>query len=407
MKKNTICLILALCMIELLGVTAGYVWAGQDAYPIPLAPAVLDTTATDSVWIVSNTASNAEINASSSAVPDISANSSSNATPDILSSAVPDVPTNITTDISTKIPAAISPNASDGTKKRTIVSDLDFLPMGTDGLSGQGEYLGDASLLLPASQSYGQILSAVLGTGHGELVVVDGGRAEDADYLASILKEQGGKVSAWLITHPHNDHAEALMEILKNPDSKISISRIYYALAEQEWYESAEPSRAEFVRKFRETMDALPAEQKCEVTFGTQISVDGVDIRVMNDLYKGSNINNSSIAYRLTVNGKRILFLGDLGDEGGTHLFEQNSMGELKADVVQMSHHGQRGLTKEMYTIIKPEVCLWATPEWLWNNDSGEGEDSGPWLTLKTRRWMLNLGVKANLCTKDGDQLLE
>ncbi|MDO4325982.1 MAG: MBL fold metallo-hydrolase [bacterium] len=391
MKKNIICLILALCMFELLEETAEYVWASQDAYPISLAPAVLDTTAPDSVWTVSNTASNTEIHVSSSAAPD--------------------APTNIITDISpdssTKTPAAVSPNVSNGANKYTIVSDLDFLPMGTDGLSSDGEYLGDASLLMPASQSYGQILSAVLRTGHGELIVVDGGRAEDADYLASILREQGGKVSAWLITHPHDDHAEALVEILKNPDSNISISRIYYALAEQEWYASAEPSRAEFVQKFRETMDALPAEQTCEVAFGTQISVDGVDIRVMNDLCKESNINNSSIAYRLTVNGKRILFLGDLGDEGGTHLFEQNSTGELKADVVQMSHHGQSGLTKEMYAIIKPEVCLWATPEWLWNNDAGQGVDSGPWMTLKTRRWMLNLGVKANLCTKDGDQILE
>lgn len=352
---NTIFLILVLCMLQIMGVIAGYAWNEQE------------TEQNTTVIFIEP----------------------------------------ISTDITEIVPTVLSPNASATTKRQQIVSDLDLLPMGTGALGSDGEYLGGATLRMPASQSYGQILSAVLRTDHGQLIVVDGGRAEDAAYLTSILKELGGTVSAWLITHPHDDHAEALMEILKNPDSEISVSRVYYALAEQEWYESAEPSRAEFVQRFRETMDALPPEQKCEVAFGERIFVDGVEIRVMNDLYKGSNINNTSIAYRLTVNGRRILFLGDLGDEGGMHLFQQNSAGEMRADVVQMSHHGQRGLTKEMYTIIKPEVCLWPTPEWLWNNDAGGGEDSGPWLTPKTRRWMLNLGVKANLCTKDGDQVLE
>ena len=68
-----------------------------------------------------------------------------------------------------------------------------------------------------------------------------------------------------------------------------------------------------------------------------------------------------------------------------------------------MSHHGQAGATKELYEAVKPTICLWPTQEWAWNNDNGNGENSGPWKTLETRNWMEELGVKQNYIEKDGD----
>ena len=68
-----------------------------------------------------------------------------------------------------------------------------------------------------------------------------------------------------------------------------------------------------------------------------------------------------------------------------------------------MSHHGQSGATKELYKEISPKICLWPSPDWLWNNDSGAGENSGPWKTLETRKWMEELGVTKNYIEKDGD----
>ena len=76
---------------------------------------------------------------------------------------------------------------------------------------------------------------------------------------------------------------------------------------------------------------------------------------------------------------------------------------KLKSDIVQMAHHGQNGATKELYEQINPTICMWPTPEWLWNNDSGEGKGSGPWKTLETRQWIEELKVKKNYVEKDGD----
>lgn len=78
----------------------------------------------------------------------------------------------------------------------------------------------------------------------------------------------------------------------------------------------------------------------------------------------------------------------------------------LKADICQISHHGQNGCTREFYQAVSPETALWCTPEWLWNNDAGNGPGSGPWDTLTVRAWLADMGVKKNLVMKDGDQQL-
>ena len=68
-----------------------------------------------------------------------------------------------------------------------------------------------------------------------------------------------------------------------------------------------------------------------------------------------------------------------------------------------MAHHGQSGVSKEVYDFIKPTICLWPTPDWLWINDSGSGEDSGPWKTKETRQWMEELNITNNIIEKDGN----
>ena len=68
-----------------------------------------------------------------------------------------------------------------------------------------------------------------------------------------------------------------------------------------------------------------------------------------------------------------------------------------------MSHHGQLGATFEFYKEVSPKYCFWPTPKWLWDNDLGEGFDTGPFKTIKVRNWMKELNVQENYVEKDGD----
>ena len=76
----------------------------------------------------------------------------------------------------------------------------------------------------------------------------------------------------------------------------------------------------------------------------------------------------------------------------------------LQADYTQMSHHGQWGVSKAFYDYIHPRRCIWPSPDWLWDNDLGEGFDTGPFQTVRTRQWMADLGVTEHFVEKDGIQ---
>ena len=105
---------------------------------------------------------------------------------------------------------------------------------------------------------------------------------------------------------------------------------------------------------------------------------------------------------KFNVGTKTILILGDTGVKSSEKLLNTQK-DKLKSDMVQMAHHGQSGATKELYEEIKPETCLWACPEWLWDNDPGTGYNTGKWKTIETRQWMEEFEVKNNYIAKDGD----
>ncbi len=272
--------------------------------------------------------------------------------------------------------------------------------------------LGGASLTLLANVEGKQSLSAVIQTKEGSLIVVDGGTVADADHLTDVLASKGGHVKAWLITHPHDDHIGALNTILAREEKRITIDKVYYNFAPVTHYEKdAPPDDITLVKNFIYNLETKLPEEKRDnkITKGTQIQVDDVTITVLNRAMKlpVDTINNSSVCYMINVNGVYIDFLGDLGREGGEELIRMWDTEELKCDILQMAHHGQNGVTEQVYRIFRPKICLWPTPQWLWDNDGGDGPDTGDYKIGKTKQWMIDLGVEKHYCTKDGDQVIQ
>ncbi|MBR4313470.1 MAG: MBL fold metallo-hydrolase [Lachnospiraceae bacterium] len=81
--------------------------------------------------------------------------------------------------------------------------------------------ISPAKIIIPKNQTVAQSLSVLVNDGHGNLVVFDGGRVEDADYLCDIIKDNGGVVKTWFITHIHDDHIGALYKILSDKRTDI------------------------------------------------------------------------------------------------------------------------------------------------------------------------------------------
>ena len=265
---------------------------------------------------------------------------------------------------------------------------------------------GVGELWMLASTSGAQNLSIVIKSPHGKLIVIDGGWEADADKLSSLILQQGGKVDAWLIMHPHEDHVGALCAILNDSARKIKIDKIYCSLATPEWYRQVSPTGAGIADQLLSAFTKLPVGTVTNnIGRGTEININDVNIRVLNNrgVYTYNGVNNSSLVYKIRVSGQSILILGDLAYDGGKDLIKTCTVAELKSDIVQMAHHGQQGVDQDAYALIAPTTCLWPSPAWLWDNNNGGGVGSGPWGTLTTRAWMDALGVKDNRSLKDGD----
>lgn len=254
-----------------------------------------------------------------------------------------------------------------------------------------------------------QMMGYIITTKNKKTIVIDGGTDKDTQNLIEQIKQRTGKVDYWFITHPHKDHATCFINIVQNTD--IKIENVYVTLNEIDWYKQYEPQRTIEAENLQKVLQNEKIKDKVtEVKLNQEINIDNIRCKILgikNPEITTNAINNSSMVIRMQVNNKTILFLGDTGKESSEKLIKEQPQKELKADIVQMAHHGQNGATEELYKIINPKICLWPTPQWLWDNNSGGGEDSGNWKTKETRKWIENLKVEQNIIEKDGNKTIK
>lgn len=244
-------------------------------------------------------------------------------------------------------------------------------------------------------QGPSQMNSYVIQTGQGHVVVIDGGTADDAPYLRGFLAALGNRVEWWFVTHPHFDHMGALTEILNNP-AGIEIANVFHSPLSEDQLKSESSGRSERARAFYEALASSDVAVTELTEPGSEMRLGGVNLKVLqvNDPAITVNAyNNSSVVLRLWDKRKSFLMLGDAGIESGDRLLQNTPREELDCDYIQTAHHGQQGVSEEFYRSVGFRACLWATPLWLWNNDTGQGYDTGPFKTLDTRRWIEEKGI--------------
>lgn len=253
-------------------------------------------------------------------------------------------------------------------------------------------------------QGKSQMMGYLIKTNNGKIVLIDGGIAEDTQNLIKNINENGGKVDYWFLTHAHNDHTEAFTKVIE--ETNIQIDNIYASLNEYSWYEENEPTRKEFSKKLIDILNSEKISDKVkEPKLNDKIQIDNLKVEVIgikNPEITENPGNEQSMVLKINTGKNSLLILGDTGEKSSKKLLDTQK-DKLKSDIVQMSHHGQAGATEELYKTVNPKICLWPCPEWLWDNDSGDGKGTGPWKTLETRNWIEKLSVKRNYVAKDGD----
>ena len=260
------------------------------------------------------------------------------------------------------------------------------------------------TLIQLSPQTKSQMMGYIIKTKNNKMIVIDGGIVGDANNLMKYIEEHNNKVDYWFLTHNHNDHTSAFTEIINNKN--IEVDNVYASLNEKEWYETNEPTRAEFSNYLIDTLNSDKLKGKVKSPkLNEKIDIDGINVEILgirNPEITENPGNEQSMVIKFDTGKTTLLILGDTGEKSSEKLLE-NQKEKLKSDIVQMAHHGQAGATQELYKAVNPKICLWPTPDWLWNNDNGGGENSGPWKTLETRKWIEEIGVKKNYVAKDGD----
>ncbi len=247
--------------------------------------------------------------------------------------------------------------------------------------------------------------SYVIKTSNGKLIVIDGGiDGEGKDrppYMPAALRTIMGvgedeyfEVEAWFLSHAHKDHMYELSKMLKDysEDSNYKINNIYFDFPDFGSSEYAAQNGDMEISQIRENInkygEVIGATVKDGSTYyddlngavinaeavseGLSFEIDGVKIDVLQTWSPEdgtSNLNDTSLVLRAWIGEQSVLFLNDLGSIGGRRLLKTYG-DELKSDIVQMAHHGQAGVTKDVYDAIDADVHLWPTPIWVWKNES-------------------------------------
>ncbi len=262
--------------------------------------------------------------------------------------------------------------------------------------------------------SVNQQMSYVIVTENGKLIVIDGGYQNDAEYLFSFLKEQGGEkptVSAWFLTHIHEDHTDAFYSLIKNHSDEITVEKVYADFPKREEVAQYESGSSAFtLDRFNEAL-ALIGDVHIIPKLGDAIKIDNVNFEIIfapcNRYMEQKNLNNSSFVLKMEACGQSVLFLADLAEPAGGDFIKEVAPDKIKADFVQMAHHGQYGVSRDVYEKIEAKCCLWPTPEWLWDNDAGKGYNTHGFQTIIVRNWMKELGVTHHVVAKNGTTLIK
>lgn len=212
----------------------------------------------------------------------------------------------------------------------------------------------------------------------GNFFIIDGGYFtpnEEVKLYDFLCRNCDGNphIKGWLFTHAHQDHIGCFMEFIEKYHNDIEIDCLYYnfqptkhKFALGNWKKKSNDLATikrfyKIIKEYNHLFDihTLRTNEK--------IIIDELQIDVLytaDNLYpKKASFNDYSAVTKFTVNETELLFLGDVQAEGSKYLLE-NQMNKLKSDIVQVSHHGFNGATKELYKAIAPKIALFPTPDY-------------------------------------------
>lgn len=266
--------------------------------------------------------------------------------------------------------------------------------------------------------------SYLIKTPNDKIIMIDGGhdyymeKAYLPHAIRAILGLNDGdyfEIDAWFLSHGHIDHFGEFAMMMKeyNQNSNYKVKNFYFDFPDFEKtnFEEADYSleKLQLLKDGFETYakvngisvvgsyyDYLNSSviNKQSVDSGLSFIIDGVKLDILQTQDESDDhVNSNSLVIRVqdcNKKSKTCLFLNDASETSGARLLSKYGKA-LKSDIVQMAHHGQAGVCKNVYDVIDATVRLWPTPFWLWqDHERWRIDEVRSWFNLKEDKYTEN-----------------
>ena len=218
---------------------------------------------------------------------------------------------------------------------------------------------------------------------NGNLFLIDGGWAENAETVRSIIKNNGNHVKAWFLTHYHSDHVGAFNELYEEYRDKIDT--VYVTPLTWEDFEPVYQSY-DSPEAFQKFLDITYSDDKIvPLNRGDEFGLGIFHVMIFNaydqyvDMYAKDIVNNCSLVIQFKTDDDSILICGDLSSEELSNYLINTYGEELCSNIVQPGHHGNWGPPISFYEYVKPEIMLFDAPEWLMIGEEYDAKDLKAW----------------------------
>ena len=187
----------------------------------------------------------------------------------------------------------------------------------------------------------GQALS-VLVECDGQFMLYDGGNVDDGSLVVSYLQKQGVEQLQYVFcSHAHEDHVGGLAAVM----AKFPAGHAYSPVTE-----SSTKCFNDFVKYTQQ--QGLQLEVP---SVGTVWPLGSATVTLLGPVTQYSETNNTSLVLRIDYGVTSFLLTGDMENTAETDLV--NSGANLKADVLQVGHHGSSTSTSYLFlNAVLPEM---------------------------------------------------
>ena len=219
----------------------------------------------------------------------------------------------------------------------------------TTGWSGIYQLVGlenkpdDENSLTASLFSVGCADCCIISSG-GRHILIDAGDNSAKNRAVHYIRQNGiDRIDLAVITHFDSDHSNNFLNIL----NEVSVDTLVTSYA----FKNSEDG-ADVVKAARQSGAAVEYKKA-----GDKLEVGDIDITVLSPSEIYSAENDNSLVLKLEALGRTMLFTADIGEKAEQDILQ--SSGDLKCDILKVSHHGSgKNTGEEFLSRVQPRFAV-------------------------------------------------